>query len=265
MKRVGYGVSSGRRLAATVLLAGTAFVGSTADASAQRRPLPEEQPRMHAGGALMLAQPLGAFDRYVGLGGGIDGFFRVGLDEAGIVSLRLQGGFVNYGNETRQVCLSQTVGCRIVVDLTTSNNILFFGVGPEIGGPAGPVRLYANGTAGFSYFSTDSNVSGDQDFAPFATTRNFGDGGFALTGGGGIQIHLARTDGATIGLDLGASYQRNGFREYLTEGGIIDLPDGSIRLDVRRSRADLLLWRLGVTVGFGVGRETRSPRGWGAR
>lgn len=91
MKRIAYGVSGGRRLAATVLLAETAFVGSTADASAQRRPLPEEQPLMHAGGALMLAQPLGAFDRYVGLGGGIDGFFRVGLDEAGIVSIRLEG------------------------------------------------------------------------------------------------------------------------------------------------------------------------------
>lgn len=265
MKSVGYGMSSGRRLVVTALLAGTAFFGGTADASAQRRAEPDEHPRMHAGGALMLAQPLGAFDRYVGLGGGIDGFFRVGLDEAGIVGVRLQGGFVNYGNETREVCLSQTVGCRIVVDLTTSNNILFFGIGPEIGAPAGPLRLYANGTAGFSYFSTDSNVSGDLDFEPFATTRNFGDGGFALTAGGGIQLHLARTDGATIGLDLGASYQRNGFREYLTEGGITDLPDGSIRLDVKRSRADLLLWRLGVTVGFRGGGETHSPRGWGLR
>lgn len=266
MKDVVYGMSRGRRLAATALLIGTAFMGGVADASAQRRPVADEYPRMHAGGALMLAQPLGAFDRYVGLGGGIEGFFRVGIDEAGIVSLRLQGGFVNYGNETQQVCLSQTVGCRIVVDLTTSNNILFFGVGPELGAPAGPIRLYANGTAGFSYFSTDSNVSGDQDFEPFATTRNFGDGGFAFSAGGGMQVHLARTEGGTtIGLDLGASYQRNGFREYLTEGGITDLPDGSIRLDVKRSRADLMLWRLGVTVGFGVGRETQAPRGWDMR
>ena len=203
----------------------------------------------------MLAQPLGAFDDYVGLGGGVDGFFRVTLDEAGIVSLRLRGGFVNYGSETREVCLSQTIGCRIVVDLTTSNNIVFMGLGPEVGAPAGPVRPYVNGTVGFSYFSTDSNVSGDLDTEPFASTRNFGDGGFALSGGGGIQIHLARTDaGVTIGLDLGTTYQRNGLREYLTEGGITDLPDGSIRLDVKRSRADLLFWRVGVTVGFGAGR-----------
>lgn len=226
-------------------------------AEAQRRPT-YPSPRMHAGGAIMLAQPMGAFDRYVGLGGGLDGFFRISLDEEQVVSLRLQGGFVNYGSETREVCLSQTVGCRIVVDLTTSNNIFFFGIGPELGAPAGPLRLYVDGTVGFSYFSTDSNVSGDLDFEPFASTRNFGDGGFAWSGGGGLQVHVAETDsGVSIGLDMGASYQSNGRREYLTEGGITDLPDGSIRLDVKRSRADLLLWRLGVTVGFGVGGRMR--------
>ena len=239
-------------------LAVSLLLGGALDAEAQRRgrEAPRGPHRFHAGGALMLAQPLGAFDDYVGLGGGIDGFFRVGLDEAGIVSLRLSGGFVNYGNETRQVCLSETIGCRIVVDLTTSNNIVFFGLGPEVGVPAGPIRPYLNGTVGFSYFSTDSNVSGDLEFEPFASTRNFGDGGFALTGGGGFQIHLANTDGGvSIGLDLGATYERNGLREYLTEGGITDLPDGSIRLDVKRSRADLLFWRVGVTVGFGAGQD----------
>ncbi|NIQ55065.1 MAG: hypothetical protein GWN71_17240, partial [Gammaproteobacteria bacterium] len=80
-------------------------------------------------------------------------------------------------------------------DLTTSNNIFFFGIGPEVGAPAGPVRLYVNGTAGYSYFSTDSHVSGDLDPEPFASTRNFGDGGFAWSGGAGLQVHLADTGG----------------------------------------------------------------------
>lgn len=232
-----------------------AMLSTASDARSQRRPA-DGTPRMHAGGALMLAQPLGEFDQYVGLGGGIDGFFRVPIDEAGVVSLRVQAGFVNYGNETQRVCLSQTVGCRIQVDVTTSNNIFFLGVGPELGVPAGPIRLYGNGTLGFSYFSTDSHVTGDLDPGPFASTRNFGDGGFAWSGGGGLQVHLAETDGGvSFGLDLGASFQKNGRREYLTEGDITDLPDGSIRLDVRRSQANLLLWRLGLTVGFGGGAE----------
>lgn len=252
---------SGRwALPVTILTAALVVMGSAPDVAGQG-PSPTQGPRMHAGGSLMLAQPVGDFDRYVGLGGGIDGFFRVALDEADVVSLRIQAGFVNYGNETKRVCLSQTVGCRIQVDLTTSNNIVLFGVGPELGVPAGPLRLYANGTIGFSYFSTDSHVSGDLDPGPFASTRNFGDGGFAWTGGGGLQVHLADTGGgASIGLDMGVSYQGNGRREYLTEGDITDLPDGSIRLDVRRSRANLLLWRLGVTVGFGGGDGMRRGR-----
>lgn len=245
---------------AAILAATVAVIGIAQDVAAQQRPL-TDPPRMHAGGALMLAQPVGEFDQYVGLGGGIDGFFRVALDEADVVSLRIQAGFVNYGNETQRVCLSRTIGCRIQVDLTTSNNIFLFGVGPELGVPAGPVRLYANGTIGYSHFSTDSHVSGDLEPGPFASTRNFGDGGFAWTGGGGLQIHLADTGGgASIGLDMGVSYQGSGRREYLTEGDITDLPDGSIRLDVRRSRANLLLWRLGVTVGFGGGEGMRRGR-----
>ena len=53
-----------------------------------------------------------------------------------------------------------------------------------------------------------------------------------------------------VSIDLGATWQRNGQRDYLTEGGIHDLPDGSIELDVLRSDANLLLWQLGVSVGF---------------
>ena len=44
-------------------------------------------------------------------------------------------------------------------------------------------------------------------------------------------------------------------REYLTRGGIIDEPDGSISLDVKRSEADFLLWRIGASVGI-VPRES---------
>lgn len=207
-------------------------------------------PRFHAGLSAIVAQPLGEFDDYVDVGGGLQAHFRVNLDPAGIVGLRFQGGFVNYGHETRQVCLSQTVGCRITVDLTTSNNIFILAAGPEIGVPLGPVRLYANGGIGLGYFSTDSHVSGTSDSEPFARTENYGDGGLALNGGGGAQIRIARAQEMPVSIDLGVSYQRNGQREYLTEGGIRDLPDGSIELDVRRSDANLLLWQLGVSVGF---------------
>ena len=206
--------------------------------------------KLHAGLAAAVAQPLGEFADYVGVGGGLDGFFRVALDERGVVSLRFQAGFLNYGSETKRVCLSQTVGCRIQVDLSTWNNIVLGGLGPELAVPLGRVRLYGNATVGFGYFSTYSSVEGTSTEEPFASTTNYDDGGFAWTAGGGILVRVASPKGVPISIDLGLSRHANGRREYLTEGGITDLPDGSIELHVNRSRADLLLWRIGVSVGI---------------
>lgn len=206
--------------------------------------------RMHAGLALGLTQPLGEFQDHVRLGGGLLGHFRVALDPRGLVSLRIDGGFLMYGNETQRVCLSPTVGCRIEVDLTTSNNIVLLSVGPEVSVPAGAARLYGKAGIGGDYFFTSSHVQGDVQNRPFATTRNFSDGGLAWTTGGGVEIPVARARGVPIALDLGLSYQRNGRREYLTRGDIIDLPDGSIAFDAKRSDANFLLWRVGVSVGL---------------
>ena len=36
---------------------------------------------------------------------------------------------------------------------------------------------------------------------------------------------------------------------YLREGGIRDLPDGGVALDVIRSRADPITWPVGLSVG----------------
>ena len=212
-----------------------------------------ETPRLRAGLAVGMAQPLGEFRDYVRMGGGVHGFFRVQMGDEGRVALRVHAGVLTYGRETQRVCLSETVGCRIEVDLTTSNNILLLGVGPEVGVPVGRARLYATGSVGLGYFSTDSQVMGTVQNEPFASTRNFGDGGFAWTGGGGVEVPLGWIQRVPVALDFGVSYQGNGRRDYLTRGGITDLPDGSLEFDVKRSQADFLLWRLGVSVGVPTG------------
>jgi hypothetical protein len=210
-------------------------------------------PRIHVGGGLAVAQATGEFSEYVSVGAGLQGFIRVDMDEGGLVGLRLQGTFLNYGNETKRVCLSATVGCRIQVDLTTSNNIIAVGVGPELALPLGASRLYGNALVGFGYFSTDSHVRGGLDQEPFASSRNYGDGGLSWNAGGGVEIPIARAGIVPISLDLGLSYHGNGRREYLTRGDIRDLPDGSLEFDVRRSQADFLVWRVGVSVGLRPG------------
>jgi hypothetical protein len=201
----------------------------------------------HAGGALAFAQPTGEFRDYVDFGFGIQGFFLAPIDESGIVSLRIDGGILSYGRETKRVCLSSTVGCRIQVDVTTSNNILLLGFGPEIGIPLGSARLYGSLTGGISYFSTDSEVRGSPNQDAFATTNNYGDAGFAWRGGAGIQIPLSRGE-TPVSLDFGVGFQGNGRREYLTSGDLSENPDGSLLLNVRRSDADFRLWTLGISV-----------------
>jgi hypothetical protein len=210
----------------------------------------ELRPRVFAGAALAIAQTRGEFAEYVRVGGGLSAFLRAHVDDSGWVAFRLQGSFVNYGNETKRVCFSETVGCRIELDLTTSNNIFLIGVGPEIALPLGSTRLYGNASVGFSYFWTDSKVGGTVDDEPFASTTNYSDGGFAWGFGGGMEIPLGRVEQLPILLDLGFSHQGNGKRDYLTEGGIVDGPGGSIELDVKRTEANFFLWRIGVTVGI---------------
>jgi hypothetical protein len=206
--------------------------------------------RLVAGGGLVLGQPRGEFADYVSLGIGLDGFLRFNLDREGWVGIRIDGGFLVYGRETQRTCLSSTVGCRIEVDVITSNSIVSGAIGPEISVPVGPVEVYGGVSGGLSWFATDSEVrgtAGQQD--PFATTRNFSDGGFAWNAASGLRIPVYR-GARPVALDLGVRWMQNGRREYLTEGDISERPDGSLELNVRRSEADLLLWRIGVSVGL---------------
>ncbi len=201
----------------------------------------------------LVAQPVGDFDTYVDVGWGIGGNVRIGLDPAGVASLRFDLGFINYGRETQEVCLSATVGCRIVVDLTTTNNIAYGLAGLQLGVPTGPVRPYVNGGVGFSYFFTESSVEGTNNQEPFASTTNFDDGTFSWAAGGGIMIPIS--SGRTpISLDIGARYHRNNEVDYLTKGSIRDNPNGSIDLFPTRSEANLITYSIGVSIGFSPGR-----------
>ena len=64
------------------------------------------QPRRADKGAvaidIVVAQPLGAFRDYVKIGGGIDGSLLFNLTPDRAWGLRIDGGFINYGNETKR-------------------------------------------------------------------------------------------------------------------------------------------------------------------
>jgi hypothetical protein len=230
------------------LLAATATLAAAQARDTMEPLLP---PRAFVGGGLVYGSPQGEFGRQIDEGFGLRGHFLYTFDRDGWLALRVDGGGLIYGQERKRVPLSSTVGGRVMVDVTTSNNIGFVGIGPQIGVPAGQFRPYAHGFAGVTFLSTTTSVSGTRNTEsdPFASTTNHHDAVFAYGAGTGIYIPLRRGH-TPISLDLGLVYHNSGEASYLREGDIEDHPDGSITVHPVRSRTDLLNFHVGVSVGL---------------
>jgi len=152
-----------RRFPVAVLVA--AVMAGAAPLTAQDPPPPV---RLHADAALLYARPLGEFAEYIDRGFGLMVGTAVPLHPTSPLSLRIDGGAINYGRETREVCLSPTVGCRVRVDLTTTNDILYVGFGPQLAVPGGPVQPYLHVFAGPAFFGTNSSLRGRDHHHGFA-------------------------------------------------------------------------------------------------
>ncbi len=199
--------------------------------------------RWHVGVAADMGLPTGDFRHNVGHAGGAHAHLRLRLDEYGIFSLRLEGGYLNYGHESQRTCVAATPGCRVAVSVSTANGILSLGLGPEISWPLGRFRTYGHALVGMSRLVTVSGLGGGllPDF--IAADENFGDGGFTWSTGAGVSLPIR----SGFAVDLGVSYQGHGRRDYLIKGGVTDNPDGTLALDVKRSTANLFAIRLGVS------------------
>jgi hypothetical protein len=210
---------------------------------------PVDRPTGYVGGELTFARPQGEFRDFVDQGWGAGMHYMHRLTRDGALALRVDGSYLNYGHERFRAPLSSTIGGRVTVDVTTTNNIAFFGVGPQLGVPSGVLRPYVNGFAGVSYIWTQTSVEGSASDEPFASSTNYDDATFAYGGGAGLYVPVRRGQ-SPISIDAGVRYRRNGQADYLREGGITDNPDGSITLRPIRSETDLLTFHLGVSVGI---------------
>jgi hypothetical protein len=198
-------------------------------------------------GAPILSQPQGEFSNNIGRGFGADGGVLYHLDRPGFLSLRFDFSGVEYGHEKKREPISETVGGRILVDVTTTNSILTLGFGPELAWPRGHVRPYLN--TGFSelFFRTSTSIKGTDSSDNLATTTNQKDAVAAWTLGGGVRFPLAGSNpNRAISLNLGVRYHRGGVATYLREGSIQDLPDGSIRFSPLSSRTPTMVYLVGV-------------------
>ncbi len=232
------------RTAASALLAVTIAAAPAAGQSDDGGPRRHDPSAWFAGASFTYAQPQGAFRDAVdrGLGGTFHGVRRV----AGELGLRATAGLLNYGHERERLPLTPITG-RVSVDVTTSNNIAFLGVGPQVGVPDGTLKPYAHGYAGVSYLWTESSLASTRSDESFATSTNYEDATFSWGGGGGLYVPVRR--GATsVSIDLGVLYHNNGRARYLGEGDIVDNPDRTISFTPRETDTDLLSFHVGVSV-----------------
>lgn len=254
----------GERMGALALglaLAWGAVASAPRAAEAQRRPERYDgpgdrpgaewsrRPAGYFGLGIIGADPVGELAQYFDAGGGLQLEGSVPLEASNRLRLRGDLGFIIYGWERQRVCFSAPVGCRIQMDLNTTNNIFFGGLGPELVLGSGAFEPYVNAMVGFSYFATTSSLEGTWDDRDFANTNNFDDLVLARRVGGGVRWRIAGGR-RPVSLDFGVERHQNGVADFLTKGDIEDHPDGSITVYPNRAEANLVTMRFGVSVGI---------------
>jgi hypothetical protein len=210
----------------------------------------------------------GLRDNVGGPSGGLHLYFGAWIGERPFL-IGADVGFLNYGHTTDQVPFSSTVGPRVPVEVTTSNNVLETHLSMRLQPREGRLRPYIEGLAGFKYLFTRTRV-GDEDFGDdnlgddIASSTNYDD--FALSGGAGagVDIRVFRPDDPAkkvrgVSLHLGVQYLLGSEAEYLSEGELSDENDNGrldqSELDVRRSRTTFLQPQFGVTLRFSSDEE----------
>jgi hypothetical protein len=205
------------------------------------------------GGSFTIARPQGEFGDYVDNGLGGDLHYIRALDRDGLVSLRVDAGLAIYGYE--RFSIGDDYG--YVTDASTSNNVAWIGVGPQIGVPDGRLRPYVNGYAGYSFLWTTTTIDdsrgyyyGDDYYDDDTSFTEQDDWSFSYGAGAGLYVPVRRGS-SPVSIDLGVRYHNNGEAEYLREGDIESNPDGSVTLFPNRSDTDLLTFHIGFSVGVG--------------
>ena len=219
------------------------------NALSSRDSLPEFVRRSALTVSFVQTRPQGALGKNIGLGYGVSGSYLFRIDRTGLLSIRADLGVVGYGNESKRVALSETVGGRVQVNVRTTNYIVPMSIGPQLSWPTGPVRPYVNVGLGGQGFVTESRVEDVNTSTAFASTTNQSDFASSWVAGGGIYSPIY--DGkVNVALDLGAQYMNGAAARYLAPGSIVDLPGGEIRITPSSSTTHLLVVRLGVRIGL---------------
>jgi hypothetical protein len=227
-------MTGGRWCLAATLLAMAAGTGRL-DAQVER-----SYPRWYLGIAGEYGRATGDAQAYIRDGGGLSmyGAWRAGRTSPFL--LRMSGNVLIYGSTTD----TYTVPPGIDVDVTTTNTLAGFGIGPEYVAGGEHLEAFIFATAGGTYIATTSAVSGSNS----NTTTQLDDFAWAGEVGGGLFIHLS----PGFAIEGGARYRYTGEITYL--------PRGQAAPSAVTTEVGLMLYHVGVTWKLGGIRPHRPAR-----
>ena len=222
------------------------------DAQMLPRASESRHPFLYLDFAGLASNAVGEFGDLVGAGAGLNMSVKAFLpEESRNFGMRADLGWVVYGSEKIPACVSDP--CRVQANINTTNNIFYFGLGPEVILIRGRFEPYLYGTLGTSLFNTGSTLQGEyfEGAETHFNTTHLNDWTFAWRAGTGIRYNIREY----FSVDFGVEHHGNGVADYLTKGDVTDDSDGKTIINPRRSEANLLTFRLGVSFGLGGGTE----------
>ncbi len=131
--------------------------------------------RFHAGVALLGAAPAGDFADHLDHGFGIGVDVRYRLDPAGRLAVRADGRWLIYGWDDTRTAIASPFGGTDEVDLTTTQNLFFFEIGPEVALDLGIARPYAGLSVGAAQFLSQSSARASSGKVRFSSSVEHGD------------------------------------------------------------------------------------------
>ena len=147
-------------LTASCIGLGLLLMAQGLDAQELPRALESRAPVVYIDFAGLASNAVGEFGDLVGAGGGVNFSAKVfPLEDSRNFGLRADLGWVIYGSESVPSCISDP--CRVQANINTSNNIFYFGLGPEVILIRGRFEPYVYGTLGTSVFKTGSTLQGE--------------------------------------------------------------------------------------------------------
>ncbi len=208
------------------------------------------------GGSFNIAVPKGEFGDNVdnnGYGFSLEGLYR----PLPLVPFKfgLEVGYLSYGREERNAPLSTTIP-DLTVQVNTTNNIVLGHLVFRLQEDFGILSPYLDGLVGFSYLYTETSVEDISDAADekVFSSKNADDLTLSSGIGGGLMIKVYEADKLSLSLlkvyiDLKVRYLYGGEAEYLKEGSISRV-GGVASYNALTSETDLMLYQIGVVVGF---------------